>query len=96
MPKVTGLSLPSIHMNGTSRGDLLEGYRAAFLAVRDASEAIAKAAPHLRDYYPQGDNAGRLAIEQHRARLQKLAEIESELETIGMHINDFPGKEPAR
>jgi hypothetical protein len=46
------ITLPVIHLNGTSPKDLLEGYRNACAAVRDAMDAIAKIEFNARDYYP--------------------------------------------
>lgn len=53
--------LPSIHLNGTAGADLLAGYREAHEALTRAITAVSAAAPHGRDYYPQGDDAIRVA-----------------------------------
>lgn len=80
------LMVPTIHPNGTSRDYLLESYKHAADAVRDAIIALDEAAPHGRDYYPQGQGAIDHAIEEHRERLMKLADVISELEQIAQAI----------
>jgi hypothetical protein len=73
------MRLPTIHINGTSAKDLTEGYLTAYRAVGDAIDAVAKAGPNGRDYYPQGGEAIQEACNEHRARLVKLSEVQNEL-----------------
>lgn len=70
---------PTIHLNGTSREALHEGYIAAGQAVRQAILALAEAAPHERDYYPQGDDAYKRAMAEHNARAVKLGSVLEDL-----------------
>lgn len=77
---------PTIHLNGTSASDLLDGIKDAVCAVNAAIDAIAKAAPNARDYYPQGPQAFAAADLEHRTRLARLHDIHAELEAIGIHI----------
>jgi len=51
------MMMPTIHINGTSAKELLEQLRNASVAVREARGALQQAAPHGRDYYPQGHDA---------------------------------------
>ncbi len=44
---------PTVHMNGTSRDDLANGYKAVWRHLHRAKKALQEAAPHPRDYYPQ-------------------------------------------
>lgn len=82
------LSIPSIHMNGTSKNELLEQLQTAYSAVDAAMLALANATPNGRDYYPQGPDAIRKAIIEHGERLAKLTTISKELETIALAIVD--------
>jgi hypothetical protein len=76
------LMIPSVHMNGTSRKDLLQQLEHASRAIGEAMEALREACPHDRDYYVQGPTAGPAAREQHRNRLRKLGAVQAEIETI--------------
>ena len=79
---------PTIHMNGTSGRDLAEGYANAYRAVDAAIEAVAKAGPNGRDYYPQGPEAMTQAVEEHRARLESLRQIHRELQELCIYCMD--------
>jgi hypothetical protein len=79
--------LPTIHMNGTSKADLLDRYMTALMAVEAAIDAVAQTAPHGRDYYPQGDDALRQAQAAHQSRLIRLHAIVLELDTLADHTS---------
>lgn len=50
-----GYPLPTVHLNGTSRAELEEGYRNACEALKAAYDALAAATCNARDYYVQED-----------------------------------------
>ena len=75
-------SIPTIHSNGTSGTDLLGAIRAAHVAVAAAQEALAKTAPHGRDYYVQNPEAINEAIRQHQNRMRDMMAVGRELEEI--------------
>lgn len=79
---------PTIHLNGTSREQLLEGYCDAIDALHAAGRKLAAAYPNGRDYYVQGPVATTRAMSQHEARMAKLKSVIAELEEIVMHIRD--------
>jgi hypothetical protein len=84
------MTKPTIHLNGTSREALSAGYKNAAVAIEDALNVLAVshpegAAPHGRDYYPQGENAYRDARKEHEARLQKLRDVVAELVELYEH-----------
>jgi hypothetical protein len=83
-PKMTdsGLIVPTVHMNGTSRNALQEQLTEASLAIDNALTKLMLAIPHGRDYYVQGDSALKLAMDQHRARVQKLIDVREEIKDI--------------
>jgi predicted nucleic acid-binding protein len=73
---------PTVHLNGTSREELLQQVEFAGQALCNAYDALAKMAPHARDYYPQGPDAILAATKEHSDRLHRLATINSEIERI--------------
>ncbi len=77
---------PTININGTSSKELLDGFRKAHRAVSDAMNALNEAAPNGRDYYPQGPDALREAQQEHRARLEKLQSVKTELQEIALTV----------
>lgn len=63
---------PSVHLNGTSVEALLEQNRKVSRALRTTLEAMSEAAPHGRDYYPQGSEALGKAMAEHKARVDQI------------------------
>lgn len=85
----SGLRVPTVHLNGTSRDELLDNLRKAWRAVHDAGEAVRKTCPHDRDYYTQSDpDAGKIARAQHIERMRKLDGIKDELKAIAIAIQE--------
>jgi hypothetical protein len=82
------MKLPTIHLNGTSGAELMAQAEAAHLAVLEAIEAVAKACPNARDYYPQGDNAYKQAAHEHGERLFALQAVQRDLEELWLHLSD--------
>lgn len=82
------MMLPSVHLNGTSKSELFTMHMAALEAIREAETALAKTAPNGRDFYVQGPGATSDAMNEHRARMVKLADVHKELETILEHLDD--------
>lgn len=77
---------PSLHLNGSDPKVLRDGYRAAAEAVSKAIDLlVTHASPNARDYYPQGDNAARMAVAEHTSRVQRLQAIENELTDLALH-----------
>ena len=70
-----GLTLPTVHRNGTSREELLRQVQDAGQAVFQARDALAKASPNARDYYPQGMSAFPAAVKEHDRRARMLLEV---------------------
>jgi hypothetical protein len=73
---------PTVHMNGTSRQALHQAYFNAYEALDAAGQALMQAAPHGRDYYPQGPDAINAAGAQHRARIAAIASVRLEIEAL--------------
>jgi hypothetical protein len=89
--QMTALAIPTVHLNGTSREELMQQLRTAIDAIDAAIDACQKAAPHGRDYYPQGSEVIQTAMTQHYHRLNRLEDVRRELQVIGEAI--INGKE---
>lgn len=80
------MPLPTIHLNGTSKGELLRQLQDAVIAIGDAEIAVQRACPNGRDYYPQGPDAINAALDEHRARMARLRSVREELEAIAERL----------
>jgi hypothetical protein len=80
------LTIPTIHLNGTSRKGLLDPMREAVHKLHEAGTALAQTAPHGRDYYPQSGEAIYAAQKEHQARMAKIRSVVDELEEIAIAI----------
>lgn len=78
--------IPTIHLNGTSRGELVEQNLESFRAIGLAIEALYKAAPNGRDYYTQGPGAIHQALSEHADRVRRLENVRQEILTIAEAI----------
>ena len=90
--KYKHLKIPTIHLNGTSGRNLFAQVREARNAVGTALEVHAAAAPHGRDYYPQGDAVWMIAHDQWSLRQNKLYAAQSELTYLMHQIYDALSK----
>ena len=86
-----GMIKPLIHMNGTSRRSLLEGYVKAKRAGVAFREALAECSPNGRDYYPLHDGALEEALEDQIERLQKVNSVIKQLDELIEHCYDAQG-----
>jgi hypothetical protein len=84
------LIIPTVHLNGTSKDELLEQIEEAYAAIGTAVKALAKMGPNGRDYYVQKDNPIYQAQDQHSARMKKLLDVQRELEALVEGIADQP------
>jgi hypothetical protein len=78
---------PTVHLNGTSREELMNQLLEAIRAIDNARNALARARPHDRDYYPQGDRAIGEALLEHTARMRSLCQVAEQLEWIAMAVD---------
>jgi hypothetical protein len=76
------LTLPTIHLNGTSKEQITEALCDAYSAINDALSKLKQTAPNGRDYYPQGSEALSNATNEHFSRMQRLTSVMQELEQI--------------
>ena len=87
------LAIPTVHLNGTSKGELLRQLIDAINAIHTAEDKLAQACPNGRDYYVQGPSATALAMDQHAKRARALRSARDELEAIAEAV-DEQGKRP--
>ena len=79
---------PTIHSNGTGAADLLEQVENVYRLAGDLAEALGKACPNERDYYPQGDNAVHTAIAEHSARMVAVEKIRDDMLALADNVYD--------
>jgi hypothetical protein len=90
--KPDGLTMPVVHLNGTSAWVLCEQRSEASNALRTAREALQRMAPNARDYYPAGPEAFGAAVKQHQRRLRVLNELADEITAEAEYLfNQMPG-----
>lgn len=82
------LAVPTIHMNGTSKNDLVEAIRAVRTHLQDALDAMSNISPNGRDYCVQNAGALLLAVAQHRDRVARIESVNEELMAIWEKIED--------
>jgi len=82
------LQAPLVHMNGTGEDTLLEDISNAYAAISDAMDALRKAAPDGRDYYPLETGSLKRAEDEHLARSLTLLNVKNELEALALAIQD--------
>ncbi len=83
------LTKPTIHLNGTSAGSLLDSYTEASSAIYKALRQLCESAPNGRDYYLQDEGALKTATEQHESRVKRLQSVIAELQELAEHVAEF-------
>lgn len=73
------MRVPTIHRNGTGKGDILKALEEATSVLHRAEAAVAATAPNARDYYPQGTGAFEEARKEHESRASRIHEVREEL-----------------
>ncbi len=81
-----GLTVPTVHLNGSGGAALLQGYTEAAKALREALGLLENTSPNGRDYYPQGPEAIGRAQTEHQTRVTKLREVLSELRELSSAV----------
>jgi hypothetical protein len=69
---------PVIHLNGTSRAELVRQRLAIVQAYDSLLDVLARNSPNQRDYYPAGEAAWRAARDEHAAEYRRLREARDE------------------
>lgn len=81
------MTLPTLHMNGTTKDALIESLCSASQALDLAYQALKETAPNGRDYYPQGPAALNAATDEHLDRLRRLDGIKKEIDALTIAID---------
>mgnify|MGYP001616820653 CR=1 FL=1 len=82
------MKTPSIHLNGTSGDELLTQVCDVVHGLNQALDLMAKAAPHGRDYYVQGDDVFSQARREFDDRVKRIRSVLKEYEEIAMAVSD--------
>jgi hypothetical protein len=82
------MQLPTIHLNGTSKDELIAVLCNASAAIDAAYAALKLAAPNGRDYYPQGPEAFDRARREHESRLAGLDKVKREVDELTIAIDE--------
>lgn len=80
------LTLPSIHLNGTSRQMLASGYHEAYRKLIEFRDAFASIEFNARDYYVQGPEAFSQARADRDTQFHRIGELMNYLEAHLLHI----------
>lgn len=82
------LTVPTIHLNGTSKERLIEALCEASGKLNEAYAALKETAPNGRDYYVQGNTALINAIAEHSSRLRRIDDVRKELNQLAIAIDE--------
>jgi hypothetical protein len=72
--------VPAIHLNGTSKKELLRQVEEAGEALVRAIDALYDMAPNGRDYYHTGNFKD--VVEQHQRRVKLVTEVKNDIDVI--------------
>lgn len=81
------MTIPTIHLNGTSAERLLDDINNAYSALTEALRAVAHTAPNGRDYYVQPAGSFEQAQNEHYSRIARLVAVQTELQQIAEGID---------
>lgn len=79
---------PSIHLNGTSAGELTQQYENAYRALQVAAGALAECRPHGRDYYPQGSGMLQMASREFDYMMTGVTTARDYVLALGSYCNE--------
>lgn len=82
---------PTVHMNGTSKRELVESYEKAAYAIAQAQDALSACSPNGRDYYPQGNDAISKAMAEFSQAMEHLEAARLYCYARHEHICDLEG-----
>ena len=85
---MTDLILPSVHLNGTGRKMLTEGYHNAYVALQAAIRAFNEIEFNARDYYVQPPGAWPQARTERDCASTHLHRVRDYLEAHLIHLGE--------
>jgi hypothetical protein len=86
------MSIPTVHLNGTSRDSLVKQRVNIIDALLDVENAISQAWPHGRDFYPQGPDALSAAQRVWHARANIVSDLRDEITKEALRIDNNLGE----
>jgi hypothetical protein len=89
-------TMPAIHLNGSGLDYLTETYSDALDAIRNLEKALRQCAPHVRDYYPLGNEAFAAAEDEHTERMLSLGAMEEDIRTIYYNLKTIQNERTRR
>lgn len=84
----TGFTIPSVHLNGTSRVQLLNDYLHTYQLLCAFTEAFNFIEFHAHDYYVQGPDAWPRARTERDAMHHHIRRLKEYLEAHLVHLSD--------
>ncbi len=90
-PAKPALSVPTMHLNGTSGDVLVAQLVDVGAALRATLRALDEAAPNARDYYVQGDEAFGKVMREHLSRVERVRSVLNEIYAINEALADLGG-----
>ena len=85
---MTDLTLPTVHLNGSGRKMLTEGYHNAYVAVQAAIRAFNEIEFNARDYYVQPAGAWPQARTERDCAAAHLRQVRDYLEAHLVHLGE--------
>ena len=82
------MMVPTVHLNGTSKSELRDQLSGVTQALDSTLQALMRAAPNGRDYYPQGPDALDAALAEHKGRVQMLRALMNEVVEIATKVEE--------
>jgi len=79
------MQYPTVHINGTSEDQLLEGYCDAMNALLDAIKKLEACSPNARDYYVN-DGDINAACTEHANRVADLIAVRRDINKLAEHV----------
>lgn len=83
------ITLPTVHMNGTGKKTLMEGYDGAADALLAFADAFGRIEFNARDYYVQGSDAYPKARDNRDAINLKIREIRDYIDAHREYLYDL-------
>lgn len=84
----TDLTFPTVHLNGTGRKMLAEGYYNAYVTVQNAIRAFNEIEFNARDYYVQPEGAWPKARTERDCAAAHLLQVRDYLEAHLIHLGE--------
>jgi hypothetical protein len=81
------MSIPTVHLNGTSRDSLVKQRVNIIDALVGVEKAISQAWPHGRDFYPQGPDALSAAQQVWHERANIVGDLRYEITKEALRID---------